>query len=231
MDPSGSYQGFRSHHQFPLTSRRQSPSVALSDKANGSGATAGPSGDEDTATATVAAADKKTIYQHPLFPLLLMLFEKCELATQTTECPSARSIDSDIRLFVAQMQSAGKSLLADSHDVDSLMVHSIEVLRMNLLELEKVGDLCKDFCQRYIACLKSKMQSDNLLKPLGEHGLGQPSPVVDTAALSRIVSGGLHCLKKPSLMGKMPTSGSLPVSIRIVTLKPESMPQTDEMNE
>ena len=69
------------------------------------------------------------------------------------------------------------------------MVHSIEVLRMNLLELEKVGDLCKDFCQRYIAYLKSKMQSDNLVKPLGDRSSPQPSPVVDTVVLSCVVSG------------------------------------------
>ncbi|UYV71489.1 PKNOX2 [Cordylochernes scorpioides] len=45
------------------------------------------------------------------------------------------------------------------------MVKAIQVLRIHLLELEKVQELCKDFCQRYIACLKSKMQSENLLRP------------------------------------------------------------------
>ena len=33
-----------------------------------------------------------------------------------------------------------------------------------LLELEKVQELCKDFCNRYITCLKGKMQSENLLR-------------------------------------------------------------------
>jgi hypothetical protein len=66
-------------------------------------------------------SDKRTIYQHPLFPLLLMLFEKCELATQTTECPSARSIDMDIRTFISQMQHQGKALLAEEPEVDSLV--------------------------------------------------------------------------------------------------------------
>lgn len=41
---------------------------------------------------------------------------------------------------------------------------AIQVLRIHLLELEKVNELCKDFCQRYIACLKGKMQSENLLR-------------------------------------------------------------------
>ena len=44
------------------------------------------------------------------------------------------------------------------------MVKAIQVLRIHLLELEKVQDLCKDFCNRYITCLKGKMQSENLLR-------------------------------------------------------------------
>lgn len=44
------------------------------------------------------------------------------------------------------------------------MVKAIQVLRIHLLELEKVNELCKDFCNRYITCLKSKMQSEHLLR-------------------------------------------------------------------
>ena len=61
------------------------------------------------------------------------------------------------------------------------MIISIQVLRIHLLELEKVQELCKDFCNRYITCLKvsrsaiisidfilsseqGKMQSENLLR-------------------------------------------------------------------
>lgn len=47
--------------------------------------------------------------------------------------------------------------------VDLQMVKAIQVLRIHLLELEKVSDLCKDFCSRYIACLKTKMNSETLL--------------------------------------------------------------------
>ncbi|XP_042162950.1 homeobox protein PKNOX1 isoform X6 [Oncorhynchus tshawytscha] len=50
------------------------------------------------------------------------------------------------------------------------MVKAIQVLRIHLLELEKVSDLCKDFCSRYIACLKTKMNSETMLS--GE--LGSP---------------------------------------------------------
>jgi len=44
------------------------------------------------------------------------------------------------------------------------MIKAIQVLRIHLLELDKVQELCKDFCTRYITCLKGKMQSENLLR-------------------------------------------------------------------
>ena len=61
------------------------------------------------------------------------------------------------------------------------MIRSIQVLRIHLLELEKVQELCKDFCNRYITCLKGKMQSENLLRSecsgydSDEGGLARPS--------------------------------------------------------
>ena len=57
-----------------------------------------------------------------------------------------------------------KPFFTDNKEVDDLMVSSIQVLRIHLLELEKVQELCKDFCNRYITCLKGKMQSENLLR-------------------------------------------------------------------
>ena len=44
------------------------------------------------------------------------------------------------------------------------MIKAIQVLRIHLMELEKVSDLCKDFCTRYTNCLKGKLQSENLLR-------------------------------------------------------------------
>ena len=40
------------------------------------------------------------------------------------------------------------------------MVQAIQVLRFHLLELEKVHELCDDFCFRYIDRLKGKMPSE-----------------------------------------------------------------------
>ena len=45
-------------------------------------------------------ADKRQIYKHPLFPLLALLFEKCELATQSAECPSSEGFNVDIQVIV-----------------------------------------------------------------------------------------------------------------------------------
>lgn len=67
------------------------------------------------------------------------------------------------------------------------MVKAIQVLRIHLLELEKVNELCKDFCNRYITCLKTKMHSDNLLR----NDLGGPYSPSHTSLNMQQVSLGL----------------------------------------
>uniref|UniRef100_A0A673MLS4 Homeobox domain-containing protein n=1 Tax=Sinocyclocheilus rhinocerous TaxID=307959 RepID=A0A673MLS4_9TELE len=101
---------------------------------------------------------------HPLFPLLALLFEKCEQATQGSECITSASFDVDIENFVHQQEQDHKPFFSEDPELDNLMVKAIQVLRIHLLELEKVNELCKDFCNRYITCLKTKMHSDNLLR-------------------------------------------------------------------
>ncbi len=65
------------------------------------------------------------------------------------------------------------------------MVKAIQVLRIHLLELEKVNELCKDFCNRYITCLKTKMHSDNLLR----NDLGGPySPSQTSLGLQQVTN-------------------------------------------
>ncbi|XP_035213516.1 homeobox protein PKNOX2-like [Stegodyphus dumicola] len=129
----------------------------------------------DPQTQAQFEADKRAVYKHPLFPLLALLFEKCELATQSAEVSSSESFNMDIQAFVQHQERDRKPFFSDDPDVDSLMVKAIQVLRIHLLELEKVQELCKDFCNRYIACLKNKMQSENLLRP-DYPGLGNNIP-------------------------------------------------------
>ncbi|XP_026886655.1 homeobox protein PKNOX1.1 isoform X2 [Electrophorus electricus] len=131
-------------------------------------------------------ADKASIYRHPLFPLLALLFEKCEQSTQSSECVTSASFDVDIENFVRSQEKDGKAFFSEDPELDNLMVKAIQVLRIHLLELEKVSDLCKDFCSRYIACLKTKMNSETLLS--GEPG--SPYSPVQTQASSSF-SGAL----------------------------------------
>ncbi|KAM4794779.1 homeobox protein PKNOX1 [Rhinophrynus dorsalis] len=107
--------------------------------------------------------DKQAIYRHPLFPLLALLFEKCEGCTQGSEGTTSASFDLDIENFVRRQHKEGKDFFSEDPETDSLMVKAIQVLRIHLLELEKVNELCKDFCSRYISCLKTKMNSETLL--------------------------------------------------------------------
>ncbi|EPY88765.1 homeobox protein PKNOX2 isoform 1 [Camelus ferus] len=136
-------------------------------------------------------ADKRAVYRHPLFPLLTLLFEKCEQATQGSECITSASFDVDIENFVHQQEQEHKPFFSDDPELDNLMVKAIQVLRIHLLELEKVNELCKDFCNRYITCLKTKMHSDNLLRNDlgGPYSPNQPSINLHSQGLnaSRVV--------------------------------------------
>ncbi|XP_056228706.1 homeobox protein Meis1a isoform X2 [Seriola aureovittata] len=111
--------------------------------------------------------DRDAIYGHPLFPLLALIFEKCELATCTPresgvaggDVCSSDSFNEDIAVFSKQIRSE-KPLFSSNPELDNLMIQSIQVLRFHLLELEKVHELCDNFCHRYISCLKGKMPID-----------------------------------------------------------------------
>ncbi|GFT50126.1 homeobox protein Meis1 [Nephila pilipes] len=115
--------------------------------------------------------DKDLIFGHPLFPLLALIFEKCELATCTPRDPgiaggdvcSSESFNEDIACFAKQIRES-KPLYTSNPELDSIMVQAIQVLRFHLLELEKVHELCDNFCQRYISCLKGKMPIDLVIE-------------------------------------------------------------------
>ncbi|KAG5677221.1 hypothetical protein PVAND_006997 [Polypedilum vanderplanki] len=127
-------------------------------------------------------ADKRAVYKHPLFSLLALLLEKCEQATQgyipsnssnsssasspngSTNNNESDSFSRDIQAFVQLLEKEKRPLLTNNPELDGLMIKALQVLRIHLLELEKVQELCRDFCTRYIACLRGKMQSENLLR-------------------------------------------------------------------
>ncbi|RDD46089.1 Homeobox protein PKNOX2 [Trichoplax sp. H2] len=155
--------------------------------------------------------EKRAIYHHPLFPLLVMLYEKCERATWGNESPSSSSFDAAIEDFLRRQSQERKNCVTENEEVNSMMIKAIQVLRIHLLELEKVNELCKDFCQRYIGCLKNKMNSDNLLREQntfngscsanqGQHEIGQINE--QHSMFSNIAESSLA----------IPTSNTLPAS-------------------
>jgi len=153
----------RSINKVTWAEMQQNPGVAMvsyPENLNSSGQPAN-SAPPDQA---VFEADKRAVYKHPLFPLLALLFERCEQATQSAETPNSESFNMDIQAFVQHQERDCKPFLINDSEVDGLMIKAIQVLRIHLLELEKVQELCKDFCNRYITCLKGKMQSENLLR-------------------------------------------------------------------
>lgn len=74
------------------------------------------------------------------------------------------SSNSSDKAFVQLIEKEKRPLLTNNSELDGLMIKALQVLRIHLLELEKVQELCRDFCSRYIACLRGKMQSENLLR-------------------------------------------------------------------
>ncbi|CAD6193438.1 unnamed protein product [Caenorhabditis auriculariae] len=116
--------------------------------------------------------DKEAIYAHPLYPLLVILFEKCELATSTpreqsrdgsssSDVCSSTSFKDDLEEFVRHTRgNADKTFYVPNAQLDGLMLQAIQMLRFHLLELEKVHELCDNFCNRYVTCLKGKMPLD-----------------------------------------------------------------------
>uniref|UniRef100_A0A2K5F1R4 Meis homeobox 3 n=1 Tax=Aotus nancymaae TaxID=37293 RepID=A0A2K5F1R4_AOTNA len=96
--------------------------------------------------------EKDDIYGHPLFPLLALVFEKCELATCSPrdgasaglgtspggDVCSSDSFNEDIAAFAKQVRSE-RPLFSSNPELDNLMIQAIQVLRFHLLELEKVS--------------------------------------------------------------------------------------------
>ncbi|BFZ07901.1 hypothetical protein BsWGS_10939 [Bradybaena similaris] len=147
--------------------------------------------------------DKDSIYSHPLFPLLALIFEKCELATCTPREPgvtggdvcSSDSFNEDISVFSKQVLARSeKPLFSANHELDSLMIQAIQVLRFHLLELEKVHELCDNFCHRYISCLKGKMPIDLVIDDRESSG----STATTSAPPKTSTSGSLDAIDQHS---------------------------------
>ena len=130
----------------------------------------------DSTETQLLAAQKSLIYKHPLFPVLVYVLERCEQATlnpslishhddaQTSS--SSSSFEHNLKIFLSKNPGILTSEKRDQDDTSAIIDHfyidAMQVLRIHLLELDKVNDLCRDFCQRYIACLKVKLNANNI---------------------------------------------------------------------
>lgn len=120
-------------------------------------------------------SQKNLIYKHPLFPVLVYVLERCEQATvnpsllanqDDTQTSSSSSFEHNLKLFLSKNPSLLNHTKSSHNEetsiIDNFYIDAMQVLRIHLLELDKVNDLCRDFCQRYIACLKVKLNANTL---------------------------------------------------------------------
>lgn len=66
-------------------------------------------------------ADKRAVYKHPLFPLLALLFERCEQATQSSDNASTENFNMDIQAFVQHQEHDRKPFLTNDAEIDGLV--------------------------------------------------------------------------------------------------------------
>ncbi|KAI1730120.1 homeobox protein homothorax [Ditylenchus destructor] len=98
-------------------------------------------------------SDKKLIREHPLFPLLSTLFTKCENAMLTSE---ETTFNEDIQQFISKVQQDNPSYTPNA-EVDTLMLNAIQVLRYNMLEMNRMHELADTFRDRYVKSLRIKL--------------------------------------------------------------------------
>ena len=65
--------------------------------------------------------EKIAIYQHPLFPLLRVMFEKCEAATKSIDQADTLIFENEIKTYVSEMTKGNKPFFTDDAEVDSLV--------------------------------------------------------------------------------------------------------------
>ncbi|CAH8444824.1 unnamed protein product [Schistosoma rodhaini] len=93
-------------------------------------------------------------------------------------------VDDELRKLNCTLNDERRyQFLSNNSELNELIVKAIQVLRIHLLELHKVNELCKDFCSRYIYSLKSKFQSDPLIHD------SQPSSPGESEAVSPVAPG------------------------------------------
>ncbi|VBB32660.1 unnamed protein product [Acanthocheilonema viteae] len=86
--------------------------------------------------------------------------KKCEAATQNL-AEASFTMD-DVFQQLAEMTSNGDGSLGNS-ELDVFLINSIIMLRLHLLELEKVAELCDDFKIKYLQTLRKKITQESMI--------------------------------------------------------------------
>ena len=86
--------------------------------------------------------------RHPLFPVLALAFEKCEMATQSIQSPSSEILSQDIRSFVQKQIDAKKQIVSENAEVNELVNDHVYVTSRH----------------KYTACIVSKLVSPKAFK-------------------------------------------------------------------
>lgn len=76
-------------------------------------------------------------FRHPLFPLLALVFERCEQATQCAEVPSSEGFNMDIQAFVQHQDKDQRPFFTNDDEVDGL----VSVLRVSSSSVLALGSM------------------------------------------------------------------------------------------
>ena len=68
----------------------------------------------------VNANDKMAIYHHPLFPLLRLLFEKCESATKSIDNADSLAFEAEIKAYISELAKV-KPFFTENKEIDTLV--------------------------------------------------------------------------------------------------------------
>ena len=60
-------------------------------------------------------------FRHPMFPLMALMFEKCEQASSVSDMPTPESIVEDIQVFLLHQEKEQTSLLSGDPELDNLV--------------------------------------------------------------------------------------------------------------
>ncbi|VDM94416.1 unnamed protein product, partial [Onchocerca ochengi] len=111
-------------------------------------------------TTEFTEACSSAIKNHKLFPIVELMSKKCEAATQNLS--EASFTMDDVFQQLTEMASNGDGSLGKS-ELDVFLINSIIMLRLHLLELEKVAELCDDFKTKYLQTLRKKMTQESMI--------------------------------------------------------------------